>query len=94
MMLSNRGGRKGREIAVPVDSGLFRVSIDRSATRESSKRPTTSGQCVIPFRRCWLLLPSKHPRFQFPRVSLHLIAMFIHASKEVSSAVHIEHDAL
>lgn len=33
MMLSNREVRRGREIAVPDDSGLLRVSIDHSAAK-------------------------------------------------------------
>lgn len=35
-------------------------------------------------------LPGKNSSFQFSRMSLHLVPVLIHASKEIRSSVHIQ----
>jgi hypothetical protein len=36
---------------------------------------------------------SKHARLQLPGMSLHLISVLVHATKEVTTTVHVEHDS-
>lgn len=41
-----------------------------------------------------IILPSKHPSLKLPRMSLHLIPMLIHTSKEIGTTMHIQHHPL
>ena len=83
----NHVGHKGTEIEVLIDTELYIISV-----RFVQSRTSNHSLQKVSFRweyKLEMTLPCKNLGLQLSCMSLHLIAVFIYTTKEVSSAMHV-----